>query len=208
MRSYVPFYPSLLPTPFLPFRAAERLFLIDVSIITQPHPVVKNQLLQFRTSAPARACFITLPNASLPFLCVVTKLHFLLEQENFFKKALVFFCEKCYLVSNRSVSWIQSETTRFPLRHSCCSSFYYYAIFFIYLLIIYPVLKRTNKKRFPTCTGERFLFAAHHRKAPCTFHGTGRFAFPFYSAATAALSSSTRSVFSHFTPRSSRPMWP
>ena len=32
------------------------------------------------------------------------------------------------------------------------------AIFFIYLLIIYPVLKRTNKKRFPTCTGERFLF--------------------------------------------------
>ena len=29
-----------------------------------------------------------------------------------------------------------------------------------------------------------------------------------YSAATAAFSSSTRSVFSHFTPRSSRPMWP
>ena len=79
-------------------------------------------------------------------------------KELFFKKALVFFCEKCYLVSNRSASWIQSETTRFPLRHSCCSSFYYYAIFFIYLLIIYPVLKRTNKKRFPTCTGERFLF--------------------------------------------------
>ena len=32
------------------------------------------------------------------------------------------------------------------------------AIFFIYLLIIYPVLKRTSKKRFLTCTGERFLF--------------------------------------------------
>ena len=29
-----------------------------------------------------------------------------------------------------------------------------------------------------------------------------------YRDATAAFSSSTRSVFSHFTPRSSRPMWP
>ena len=32
--------------------------------------------------------------------------------------------------------------------------------------------------------------------------------FYSYRAATAAFSSSTRSVFSHFTPRSSRPMWP
>ncbi len=29
-----------------------------------------------------------------------------------------------------------------------------------------------------------------------------------YRDATAAFSASTRSVFSHFTPRSSRPMWP
>ena len=31
MQSYVPFYPSLLPTPFLPFRATERPFLIGVN---------------------------------------------------------------------------------------------------------------------------------------------------------------------------------
>ena len=78
-------------TRFLPFRAAERPFLIDVSIITQPHPVVKNQLLQFCTHAPARACFITLPNTSPPFLCVVTKLLFLLEQKNFFQKSSCIF---------------------------------------------------------------------------------------------------------------------
>ena len=69
--------------------------------------------------------------------------------------------------------------------------------------------KGQTKNASPPARGSVFcLSAAHHRKAPCTFHGTGRFAFQFYSAATAALSSSTRSVFSHFTPRSSRPMWP
>jgi hypothetical protein len=36
--------------------------------------------------------------------------------------------------------------------------------------------------------------------------GTGKFLL-IYSA-TAAFRASTRSVFSHFTPRSSRPMWP
>ena len=50
--------------------------------------------------------------------------------------------------------------------------------------------------------------ATHKQKSPAhTLHGgTGKFLL-IYSA-TAAFRASTRSVFSHFTPRSSRPMWP
>ena len=44
------------------------------------------------------ACFITLPNASLPFLCVVTKLLFLLEQKNFFSKKLLYFSVKSVIL--------------------------------------------------------------------------------------------------------------
>ena len=127
------------------------------------------------------ACFITLPNASLPFLCVVTKLHFLLEQKNFFKKALVFFCEKCYLVSNRSVSWIQSETTRFPLRHSCCSSFLLLCYFLHLPSYHLPCPEKDKQKTLPHLHGGAFFVCLPptiaKRPAPFTVQGALRFSF-------------------------------
>ena len=98
MRSYVPFYSSLLPTPFLPFRAAERLFLIDVSIITQPHPVVKNQLLQFRTSAPSPCLFHHFAKCISPLFVRCDKIAFFARTKELFSKKLLYFSVKSVIL--------------------------------------------------------------------------------------------------------------
>ena len=107
------------------------------------------------------------PKHFLQICALCQNCNFQSNRRTFFKKALVFFCEKCYLVSNRSGSWIQSAATHFftapvfiLLNH---------AIFFIYLLIIYPVLSG-QKIAPPTCTGERFFCYAKplRRYAPAS----------------------------------------
>ena len=56
--------------------------------------------------------------------------------------------------------------------------------------------------------------SSHSKKSPCRYVSAEGLSSSVispkcaYRAATAAFSSSTRSVFSHFTPRSSRPIWP
>ena len=84
------------------------------------------------------------------------KITFFARTRELFSKKLLYFSVKSVILYPTGAP-VGYKAKRRAFRHSCCSSFYYYAIFFIYLLIIYPVLKRATKKRFPTCTGERFL---------------------------------------------------
>ena len=95
-------------------------------------------------------------------------------RRTFFKKALAFSSEKCYLVSNKSGSRIQRLRRALHPPRSWVHPSNYYAIFFIYLLIIYPVPQGTEKAPPQPAWGSAFFCFDHDTLQSSPFGGAGR----------------------------------
>ena len=129
--------------------------------------------LVYQRPAGASVLVLSLCPKQFPQICALCQIcNFCSNKRTFFKKALVFFCEKCYLVSNKSGSWIQSKTTRF------LSTALGFILLFIMLFSSFTFLSFTlsfqDKKSLPQpARGSDFFVCAQRlclkAETPCHF---------------------------------------